>query len=690
MLKTSFFSRMDGAERLRGSEIDRYLYDVTDSMAEDSEYGGDSDAEDFFSTNQPSTTSSSARNSKDPSASSSPAPSMASAEGHRRLRNSTPSVSPATSMTFSPDGQRRSELRLEPNQLPSTSASGPVLTQRDLDYIFDSDDSQNDPTYEPPERAAGNIHNSGFETESNYSSSNSDEEAEDSDSSGPRFTFDKTSSDPKTFNDFKFDQPIGPKIHVDISSPLSILLFFIGSFLADIVNQSNLFARQNHVDLNLTNDELLAFFGILVVMGFHPLPGMRLYWSNDPYFHVEVVSSVMSLKRFLKILRFLHLNDNSKMIGRGQPGFDKLFKIRPLIDHLKCKFQEAFFPSRFLSVDESMIGFKGRSSLKQYLPMKPIKRGFKVWAICCSVTGYMLCLDVYEGKSNMNREGDDTLGSSVVLQLSKAFEMLGYCIFFDRFFSTIPLIEKLLSKKLFGCGTIQKNRKYLPHDLLLPDKSMKMGQFDSASCGEISISKWKDRGKASVMIVSGMHKSSDEAEVKRKNKTGERVIVKCPKSVAEYNKNMGGVDRFDHLMAVYSISQKSRRWWIKIFYYLLESAIVNSFILYNYICKNSPTLNEKPLTHLMFRRKLADEMIKPWANRPKKNKNVIVKGRKDSGRLVSANLSIENVGEHLPIKCTIRRCARCSTKVKVKRSTMACQKCKVALCKECFVPFHSK
>lgn len=72
--------------------------------------------------------------------------------------------------------------------------------------------------------------------------------------------------------------------------------------------QSNLYANQQNVDLKLERDELLAFFGILIVMGFHSLPSIRLYWSTDRMFHVEAISKVMSLKRFLKILRYLHVN----------------------------------------------------------------------------------------------------------------------------------------------------------------------------------------------------------------------------------------------------------------------------------------------------------------------------------------------------------------------------------------------
>lgn len=122
-----------------------------------------------------------------------------------------------------------------------------------------------------------------------------------------------------------------------------------------------------------------------------------------------------------------------KMPVAGSPDFDKLYKIRPIVDHLKYKFLTAFAPSRYLSIDESMIGFKGRTSLKQYMPMKPIKRGFKVWAISCAETGYLLDFDIYQGKSAKHPNAD-MLGESVVLNLTENFKNNGYCAFFDNFF----------------------------------------------------------------------------------------------------------------------------------------------------------------------------------------------------------------------------------------------------------------
>lgn len=92
----------------------------------------------------------------------------------------------------------------------------------------------------------------------------------------------------------------------------------------------------------------------------------------------------------MSILRYFHLADNSLMPKPNDPDYDKLYKVRPLMKLLNSKFKELYNPSRQLSIDESMVKFKGRSSMKQYMPLKPIKRGFKVWAMCDSGSGYAL------------------------------------------------------------------------------------------------------------------------------------------------------------------------------------------------------------------------------------------------------------------------------------------------------------
>jgi hypothetical protein len=66
-------------------------------------------------------------------------------------------------------------------------------------------------------------------------------------------------------------------------------------------------------------------------------------------------ANVMFLKKFLKILWFIHLNDNENMPKWNGPNFDRL---RPLLSHLNKDFKEAFNPHRFLITDEKIVVFK--------------------------------------------------------------------------------------------------------------------------------------------------------------------------------------------------------------------------------------------------------------------------------------------------------------------------------------------
>ena len=53
---------------------------------------------------------------------------------------------------------------------------------------------------------------------------------------------------------------------------------------------------------------------------------------------------------------------------------------------------------RDVSVGEAMVAFKGTSTLKQYMAMKPVKWGFKVWMLADANTGYVSEFEVYTGK----------------------------------------------------------------------------------------------------------------------------------------------------------------------------------------------------------------------------------------------------------------------------------------------------
>ena len=110
-------------------------------------------------------------------------------------------------------------------------------------------------------------------------------------------------------------------------------------------------------------------------MGLHLVPTVDHYWSSDPLFRVQPVTDLMPIKRFNKLLQALHFDNNRSAHERNHPNYDKLHKVRPLLIKLNVLFSNQCVQSSSQSIDDEMILFKVRSSLKQYMQLKPVKRG---------------------------------------------------------------------------------------------------------------------------------------------------------------------------------------------------------------------------------------------------------------------------------------------------------------------------
>ena len=162
--------------------------------------------------------------------------------------------------------------------------------------------------------------------------------------------------------------------------------------IESIIYQSNLYITQTERRVSiLTKPELYGFLGISMMMGYHEVPLWKDYWKSEPDLMVPFISDAMPRDRFLQILSNIHINDNNAI---PQGNKDKLYKLFPLINSLNDNFIMLHNVSRQVSIDESMIIFKGRSSLKQYNPMKPIKRGYKVWSMV-GMDGYLYKFEIY-------------------------------------------------------------------------------------------------------------------------------------------------------------------------------------------------------------------------------------------------------------------------------------------------------
>ncbi|XP_022164241.1 piggyBac transposable element-derived protein 2-like [Myzus persicae] len=114
-----------------------------------------------------------------------------------------------------------------------------------------------------------------------------------------------------------------------------------------------------------------------------------------------------------------------------------------------------------------MIKFKGLHSSKQYMPKKPIKRGYKVWTLADKY-GYLWNFDVYTGKSGDKVEKN--LGARVVKNLSAPLKNKNYFLYFGNYFTSYTFMSYLKSNGIYACGTVNMTRKHLPQ--LKDDKSL--------------------------------------------------------------------------------------------------------------------------------------------------------------------------------------------------------------------------
>ena len=148
----------------------------------------------------------------------------------------------------------------------------------------------------------------------------------------------------------------------------------------------------------MVEEDLWAFLGFALLMGINRLPLLRLYWSTDPVYHYLPIERI-TRDRFLAIWRFLHFSSAPSPVASAssataascvascsassspsdpQCPIDQLWKVRPVISTVVAASRANYRPHREQSIDEAMVAFKGRSSMKQYLPKRPVKRGFMI------------------------------------------------------------------------------------------------------------------------------------------------------------------------------------------------------------------------------------------------------------------------------------------------------------------------
>jgi hypothetical protein len=114
--------------------------------------------------------------------------------------------------------------------------------------------------------------------------------------------------------------------------------------------------------------------------------------------------------------------------------------------------------------------------MKQYMPMKPVKRGYKVWCLADSRIGFVSQFDIYSGRSDTQGNSSFSLGGRVEPSLCDTYIHSHRHIAFDNFFTSYQLLKTLNQKGLYAMGTVRRSRKGLP-DIPKRKDQMQRGEF---------------------------------------------------------------------------------------------------------------------------------------------------------------------------------------------------------------------
>jgi hypothetical protein len=428
-----------------------------------------------------------------------------------------------------------------------------------------------------------------------------------------------------------------------------------------------------------THEEVLKFFGIIIEMELVQMPQLNHYWSSSQLYGLEIIRSAMPRERFKLLLKFWHFSNNNNRNSKQ----DRLFKLKPLSDLLKERFSSVYIPGSVISIDESMIPWRGRLSFRQYIPGKAHKYGIKMYKLAAT-NGYTWNYVIYTSEQeSMAGVGH---AQAIVMTLLDGLDGCYRTVVADNFFTSISFAKYLLEHDTYLIGTLRSNRVG-SGTKVLADNLSRGEVYGLQSQDGIKLIRWKDKNDV-LMISTRPSHSASVVDSGKTNFQNERIMK--PQVVLDYNEGRQGTDLSDQLSAYYTCLRKSIKWYRKVAFELVfGTALVNSYLIYK------ENYTESKVTILQFRESLVQslllgmpmEKLKPG---PRQKSASHSKRKLADHKLEEKEGSTRNVG---------RRCTGCYAKRRAQQSRETsraaakkvksfCSDCEKFFCLECFNDKH--
>jgi len=402
----------------------------------------------------------------------------------------------------------------------------------------------------------------------------------------------------------------------------------------------------------------------------------RQYYSTPATFmnasRSSLADRLLDRHRFEQIMRFLHVSDSAKQPSRGSPDYDAGYKVRRMLRTAMHSWNKHLDPGAVISIDETLLRFKGRWQHTVSIRSKRHKRGIKLHVATGIQPNYVVAVDV---KCSQHQGGGEFEGTKVVRQLMERANLLDQhrTVITDDYYTSEELLKTLATRRTYHLGVLSRTR--VPDGVKFTaaeererrgfSKTMYSPSLDAIAVG------WMD-SKVIHCLSNASSSRSDHLARCRVRGIGATQVPQ-PDTFRVFNFGMGGVDWIDAARASLSFDDaggRTRKWWKKVLWYVMDVMICNANAIYN-------QLHDGTTSRRDFVLELLEELGVVLAT-------------------PSPTTQAERTActQHLPILCKKRvRCVVC------KRLTMwECSACppRIRLChpelnragRKCFADFH--
>uniref|UniRef100_A0A9J7X5C0 Pogo transposable element derived with ZNF domain b n=1 Tax=Cyprinus carpio carpio TaxID=630221 RepID=A0A9J7X5C0_CYPCA len=435
-------------------------------------------------------------------------------------------------------------------------------------------------------------------------------------------------------------------------------------------------------------EEVKGFFGLSILMGIQGLGEPELYWSWDHHHGRygsrtwELFYRTMSVKRFKQI--GAHIRMSSMLVENDIQRADKLSFFQPMLSILQTSMQEAYKPNKCLTVDQAFLPNNDKGIAQE----KSKNSQPRIWLLCDSKSGYCHKLLVLT-----RQEKHKDLGKSVVPQLIEGLEGKHHHIFLSSSLVSVPLMKELYDIGIYSSSSVLPQSPILPKEFWNEPPLNNQGDFQQYEFTPLLATRWRDNKQLVCLSTNADAGHPDVVWRRSPTKIGELCAVERPQAFKLLQDNMRGVDICNQLLTCNQLGGLVLDTnWQRLFWFLVNLSIINSFIVLRETRKDNPPgwFPRGHFSQAIYRKRLGYQLAKCGERYARQNQ--VHDSMLEQQIVKKENPETQEGVRHRLAKITrrTRRCKVCNLKNMRRESVYGCTACLVNLCKRscCFWDYH--